>query len=43
METLKKNRFDKVRPAKNLGISIRKIELRFKEMGVSLKELKSRV
>ncbi len=41
IETLKKHNFDKRKTADILGISVRKIELRFKEIGTSLKELKS--
>jgi two-component system response regulator AtoC len=40
METLKANNFNKKKTAEILNISIRKIELRFKQLGVTLKELK---
>ncbi len=40
IETLKNNDFNKNRTAGILGISVRKIEMRFKEMGISLQELK---
>ncbi len=41
IETLKKFNYNKKKTAEILGISIRKIELRFKEMGISLKTLKN--
>ncbi len=41
IETLKRENFNKKKTADILGISIRKIELRFKEMGITLKDLKN--
>ncbi len=41
LETLKKYNFDKKKTAEVLGISVRKIELKFKEWRTSLKEIKS--
>jgi len=40
LENLKKENYNKKKVAEKLGISVRKIELKFKEWGVSLKELK---
>ncbi len=40
LETLKKNDFNKKRTAEILGISVRKIELKFKEWGITLNQLK---
>ena len=40
LETLKKNKFNKKKTAEILGISVRKMELRFKELGLTLKKLK---
>ena len=43
IETLRKNNYNKKKTAEILGISVRNIELRFREMGVTLKDLKSEV
>ncbi len=40
LETLKKNNFNKKKTAEILGISVRKIELKFKEWGISLNQIK---
>jgi len=40
IETLKKNNYNKKKTAEILKISVRTIEMRFKELGVSLKQLK---
>ena len=40
LETLKKNDFNKRKTAEILGISVRKIELKFKEWGITLNHLK---
>jgi DNA-binding NtrC family response regulator len=40
IETLKKNNYNKKKTAEILKISVRTIEMRFKELVVSLKQLK---